>query len=545
MPFEDLPYRRERSAPIFDASELAQIKHYFGDLEFLFLNYRISDDEEKKRAGVRYTSVAVERLWRTARAFRDTMCSYEDFKAEIIVLYLEAIAVHSYTRAEFDRLISDRAHTPVRSKTELGEFYQEFLLTSCLLISKGHLGMPEQLHAFLDSLGPRLAIAVCTRLEQTFPDHFPEDPYESHDIYEATRLALAWEHSAPPVEPLHTVPTPDVLPPRPHTSTQPTPPSLAAVPPIQYLPSYTPPDPTATTHVPPSQCAAPLVEPLRILPTLVSPMQTPRASNQPAPPPLLAFPPSRQPPSPTPHNSAPVMYPFPLQPSAPSILSPRLLLLPATCTRVLPAPPQYPPQAVCTFSVSPAALLSCPPPTSTSPISPTPAQPMQPVVQPRAVPPPITRMPVVPVPLQPPLPPPHTFPHAREPPSSVQPDRTSVSCPLVNNQSAPLVNVPRDVLPPPNLTLVLPELIPCPLAPVCAFPSASEPEQSRKSKAINATLDALAKAVAVLQKGLEANLANPSTLAPCAPVRSPANLTGALQVLQEQFALRGRMRRSR
>ena len=51
--------------------------------------------------------------------------------------------------------------------------------------------MPEQSRAFLGSLVPRLAIAVCTQLERMFPDHFPEDPYEADDIYEATQLVLA------------------------------------------------------------------------------------------------------------------------------------------------------------------------------------------------------------------------------------------------------------------------------------------------------------------------------------------------------------------
>ena len=169
MPYKDLPCRCERSAPTFDSSDPCEIERYFDDLEFLFpclfLKHCVSADQDKKLAAVRYPSIAAERLWRTAHAFRDTMHLYEDFKVKILALYLEAIAAYSYTLAEFDKLISDRARSPIRSESELGGFYREFLLVSRFLIAKGHIGTPEQSRAFSASLGPRLAIAVHNRLD--------------------------------------------------------------------------------------------------------------------------------------------------------------------------------------------------------------------------------------------------------------------------------------------------------------------------------------------------------------------------------------------
>ena len=77
----------------------------------------------------------------------------------------EAAAAFAYSQADLDKLVSDRAHMLIRSETELGEFYCEFLLSLHFLIAKGRLGMPEQSHAFAASLGPCLAIAVQTQLE--------------------------------------------------------------------------------------------------------------------------------------------------------------------------------------------------------------------------------------------------------------------------------------------------------------------------------------------------------------------------------------------
>src|ERR1700761_639527 len=113
MPFQDLPYRREDSAPRFDPSDPSTINRYFDDLEFLFIRHSVSDHQEKKRAAVNYPCVVTERLWKTAHTFSNPARSYEDFKAEIIALYPEATAAHEYTRRQFDQLISDRARSPI------------------------------------------------------------------------------------------------------------------------------------------------------------------------------------------------------------------------------------------------------------------------------------------------------------------------------------------------------------------------------------------------------------------------------------------------
>jgi hypothetical protein len=77
MPFQDLPSRHKERAPIFDGSDPCEIGCYFDDLKFLFLRHRVSDDQEKKCAAVRYTSWAVEKLWRSTPTFSEHMRSYD------------------------------------------------------------------------------------------------------------------------------------------------------------------------------------------------------------------------------------------------------------------------------------------------------------------------------------------------------------------------------------------------------------------------------------------------------------------------------------
>src|SRR6266404_112304 len=197
MPFQDLPYRHEKRAPTFDDADPARIWQYFEDLELLFQKHSISDNAEKKKATVNYTSVTVERLWKYVPTFSNATRSYEDFKEEIVKMYLEAIAARQPSFADLERLISQRVCTPISSVLELGEFYREFLGISLDLIAKCRLDKHEQACHFLASFEPHLATPVRLRLEIKFPDHCPLDPYKTEDIYDAAIYALQCQRRAP------------------------------------------------------------------------------------------------------------------------------------------------------------------------------------------------------------------------------------------------------------------------------------------------------------------------------------------------------------
>jgi hypothetical protein len=195
MPFQDLPARGEESAPIFDGSDPCKIGRYFDNLEFLFLRHHVSDDQEKKRTTVRYTSWALEKLWQSMPTFSEHVCSYEDFKAEVIVLYPEADTEHKYTLTGLAQLVSNHMHTPVHSERELGEFYRVFLLVSCFLIAKGHLSTQEQGRAFLASFEPRLGTATVADSSAPFWTTSQRTPTVL--MIFTTPLYMSWHGSVP------------------------------------------------------------------------------------------------------------------------------------------------------------------------------------------------------------------------------------------------------------------------------------------------------------------------------------------------------------
>ena len=201
----------------------------------------------------------MEWLWKTAHTFTDLACSYEDFKAEIIALYPEAIAAQEHTLVDLDRVVSDCARTQIGSEAELREFYHEFLTISRSLISKGRISMQMQSHQFLASFEPRLGTAICARLHVKFPDQFPDDPYNTDAIFNAALYVLAWQRTAPLVQPSCPVPppvkptltSPDVsqLPPQ----------AIYAFPLVSESHSLTCSDTISIRRMPVQECYAPLV----------------------------------------------------------------------------------------------------------------------------------------------------------------------------------------------------------------------------------------------------------------------------------------------
>ncbi|KAH9030882.1 hypothetical protein EDB85DRAFT_2146395 [Lactarius pseudohatsudake] len=294
MPFQDLPHRREDSAPVLNLADPCEIWRYFDDLEFLFLKHRISDDQEKKRAAVRYPSIAVERLWKTARAFGDAARSYEDFKAEIIALYPEAIASQEHTLAELDGLVAHRAHTAICSEAELGEYYRTFLLVSRFLITKGRISVQMQARHLLASFESRLATTVRARLVRKFPDQFPDDPYKTESIYDAALYTLAWQRAAPLIEPPRDVSTPSTSSLASPAPFAPPPPTVQAFPLATEPLSSTPSDPATATHALKQECAAWLVPAPRDAPPLSTASPATPEQIQTLPPPSQAFPPVLQ-----------------------------------------------------------------------------------------------------------------------------------------------------------------------------------------------------------------------------------------------------------
>jgi hypothetical protein len=578
MPYFDLPFRREASAPIFDAADPRSILRYFEDLDLLFVRHQVSDDSEKKQAAVNYPAVEVERLWESAFSFADTARSYEDFKAEVIQLYPEASPIHQYSISGLQQLVLDRARAPIRSEQELTRYYQEFRLISHNLITMRRIGVQEQAHHFIAGLEHGMASDIHSRLKAKLVDHCPLDPYRTEDIFDAALYTLRFQPCAPLVSAPRDVSPPSILSSNASPSFQTPPEAAPAFPPKLECPSFVEVAPVIPAQVLQDRRHAPLSSTPRhdflpqlpklaspvpekqlpriveVFPVVQAPLQAepvPKTSRSTCPadthlkhtlrhdplPPIPALP-SIPPdsvvsalvprflPSPqaflfTPQSAVPLTSTLPSKRSAPSVSSPRDTVSLSTRPPDNPPPFHVPPLATPTFPPTrERPLLAKVAPASFTQV-PSEQQRAPPGLLPRdyfsppiASPASVLRNTIVPAPIS----------QSPPGPQSFQPDQQSTALPI----RAPSFQYPAPPVPPPRRTLLHLSAAPATALAIRTAPGTAEAILQAQTTPPPAPVNAAAvrckvllQAIADLKASLQATSAGPKA------VRAHATVPGA------------------
>jgi hypothetical protein len=154
----NLPSRHERLAPCFDDSRPNEIEQYFSDLGNLFNTYAVGTDLARKQATIKYLkAVATENLWKLLPAYLDAARSFNNFKVEILALYPSSSRDHAYSIQDLNILIGKCVRVGIFSTNDATDYYCQFLLITCFLISKNRLSTIDLLHNFMHRLHPDLA----------------------------------------------------------------------------------------------------------------------------------------------------------------------------------------------------------------------------------------------------------------------------------------------------------------------------------------------------------------------------------------------------
>jgi hypothetical protein len=185
-----MPTRSDRSAPNFSGNQPEELERYFTDLESLFDLHQVADNQDRKKAAIRYLDIRTESLWKTTEAWIDPNKTYDEFRTEIFKLYPGASGDRTYTIQDLDMVVGHYARIGIISSTDLGEYYRRFLLISRYLITRNRMSTHEQSRTFFRGLQPSLEARVRQRLQQKFVDHFPDDPYDLQAVYEAASYVL-------------------------------------------------------------------------------------------------------------------------------------------------------------------------------------------------------------------------------------------------------------------------------------------------------------------------------------------------------------------
>ncbi|KZS99526.1 uncharacterized protein LAESUDRAFT_765435 [Laetiporus sulphureus 93-53] len=164
-----MPFRGDRSAPVFDPDQPRTLFRFFDDLKILFNHCQITSEADKKLRVKQYLNIDVADLVESLPEYIDPLKIYRDLKPAIQELYLDMDTEWKWEVWDMDLLIGERARLRIQTIAELENYHREFLaITSFLIDKKLHL----------------------RRLQLKQPNHYPNDPYPVNDIYEAAKFIL-------------------------------------------------------------------------------------------------------------------------------------------------------------------------------------------------------------------------------------------------------------------------------------------------------------------------------------------------------------------
>ncbi|KZT22332.1 hypothetical protein NEOLEDRAFT_1181058 [Neolentinus lepideus HHB14362 ss-1] len=165
-----LPSRRDKAAPVFDLEQPRTLVRYFEDLDDLFALHKVTTDEAKKAAALKYVPMAVEDLWKTLPEY--------------------SIGGTLYTVGDLDRLTGECARIGIHTLADLASYYREFILITRFLISKDLLSAREQNRAFQRGFNAELWLRIVHWLQIKDINHPPDTAYDVQKVYEAAAFAL-------------------------------------------------------------------------------------------------------------------------------------------------------------------------------------------------------------------------------------------------------------------------------------------------------------------------------------------------------------------
>jgi len=186
---QNMPARGHRTAPTFSSDQPRELRRYFQELNNLFTDSQIVDDQTKKSYACRYLDVDSAELWESLLEYQATS-TYVQFVEAVYKLYPGSEDERKWSIADMDKLVGEQLRIGIYDANDLGNYYRAFFAITQFLRSKNRLSEAEQSRAFVRGFQPDLWNRIARRLELKFPDHFPDDPYPLFDIHTAAQFVL-------------------------------------------------------------------------------------------------------------------------------------------------------------------------------------------------------------------------------------------------------------------------------------------------------------------------------------------------------------------
>ncbi|PBK70573.1 hypothetical protein ARMSODRAFT_884721, partial [Armillaria solidipes] len=100
---QKMPRPTSRDAPKFNSDEPENLRRFLGQMEDLFSDYSITDDDEKKKKLVRYTDARTEEEWQALEEYDNG--TFTEFKEAVLKNYPEAADTETGTWERLTRIL--------------------------------------------------------------------------------------------------------------------------------------------------------------------------------------------------------------------------------------------------------------------------------------------------------------------------------------------------------------------------------------------------------------------------------------------------------
>ncbi|KAF9040168.1 hypothetical protein BJ165DRAFT_1351674 [Panaeolus papilionaceus] len=192
-----MPARGARSAPTFNPDKPRELKRYFIDLEYLFKEANVTDDEEKIGSALRYIDTDVAELWATLEECNSVGPDYPSFKKAVRELYPDADENERYTLQDLELCIAQAKRDGMYTLGNAADYHRKFTVISHFLTEKKRLSDIETKRLYTQGFQERFWILVNNRLQLKDVDHHPADPWDISEVYAAVRFLLRGTSNAP------------------------------------------------------------------------------------------------------------------------------------------------------------------------------------------------------------------------------------------------------------------------------------------------------------------------------------------------------------
>jgi hypothetical protein len=186
---QHMPFRGHRTSPTFSPDQPRELRRYFQELNNLFTDCQVVDDQAKKSYACRYLDVDSAELWESLLEYQATS-TYVQFFEAVYKLYPGSEDERKWSITDMDKLVGEQLRIGIYDANDLGNYYRAFFAITQFLRTKNRLSEAEQSRAFVRGFQPDLWNRIARRLELKFPDHFPDDPYPLFDIHTAAQFVL-------------------------------------------------------------------------------------------------------------------------------------------------------------------------------------------------------------------------------------------------------------------------------------------------------------------------------------------------------------------